>query len=233
MTDPTTHPTVLLLLANLGRPRRPSGVAAAYTEPILPDATSASTQLAPVVDQRVAEADLAGLRRLQRAAVHAAEAMLAGEAPDCAELNTLAAGSSARIELVVTDRTPRRKLTWTDTSTTAALARRLIDEVNAIEPDRLRQCARPACDLLFYDTTRSRTRRWHAEDPCGWRERQRVHRLSTSSSSRPDHRPASKTASEAAEPSDANSQMSLESARGAKTRPLAGRWRIADLDTPN
>ncbi|WP_414710672.1 CGNR zinc finger domain-containing protein [Pseudonocardia sp.] len=35
---------------------------------------------------------------------------------------------------------------------------------------RLRRCARTACDLLFYDTTRSRTRRWHVEDPCGWRE---------------------------------------------------------------
>jgi predicted RNA-binding Zn ribbon-like protein len=63
----------------------------------------------------------------------------------------------------------------------AALARRLIEELNALEPDRLRRCARPECDLLFYDTTRSRTRRWHAEDPCGWRERQRVHRLRTSS----------------------------------------------------
>jgi predicted RNA-binding Zn ribbon-like protein len=181
VADPTANPQLLLLLANLGRPRRPSGVAAPYAEPILPDATVASAQLAELVDQPVAAADLADLRRLQRASVHAADAILAGEALDCAEVNALAAGSCARIELYVTDGVPRRQLIWTDTSLAAALARRLIEELNELEPGRLRRCARPECDLLFYDTTRSRTRRWHAEDPCGWRERQRVHRLRTSS----------------------------------------------------
>jgi predicted RNA-binding Zn ribbon-like protein len=107
--------------------------------------------------------------------------MLTGETPDHAELNALAAGSTACIKLVSTDGVPRRQLIWTDTSLAAALARRLIEELNALQPDRLRRCARPECDLLFYDTTRSRTRRWHAEDPCGWRERKRVHRLRTSS----------------------------------------------------
>jgi predicted RNA-binding Zn ribbon-like protein len=181
VADPIVNPQLLLLLANLGRPRRPSGAAAPYAEPILPDATVASAQLAEVADRPVAEADLADLRRLQRASVDAAEAILAGEALDGAEVNALAAGSCARVELFVTDGIPRRQLIWTDTSLAAALARRLVEELSALEPDRLRRCARPACDLLFYDTTRSRTRRWHAEDPCGWRERQRVHRLRTSS----------------------------------------------------
>jgi predicted RNA-binding Zn ribbon-like protein len=154
-------------------------VAAPYADPILPDASVASAQLAEVIHQPVAAAELADLRRLQRASVHATDTILAGEALDCAEVNALASGSYARIELLVTDAVPRRRLIWTDTSLAAALARRLIDEVNALEPDRLRRCARPECELLFYDTTRSRTRRWHAEDPCGWRERQRVHRLRT------------------------------------------------------
>jgi predicted RNA-binding Zn ribbon-like protein len=175
------NPELLLLVANLGRPRRPSGTAVARAEPILPDATVASAQLAEVVDQPVAATDLADLRRLQRAAVDAAEAILAGQALECAEINALAADSTARVELVVTGGVPRRQLIWTDTSLAAALARRLIEELSALQPDRLRRCARPECDLLFYDTTRSRTRRWHAEDPCGWRERQRVHRLRTSS----------------------------------------------------
>ena len=182
VADPTANPQALLLLANLGRPRRPSGAAAPDAEPILPDATIASAQLADVVDQPVAAADLADLRRLQRASVHAADTILTGEALDCAEINALAAGSYARIELFVTDRAPRRQLIWTDTSLAAALARRLIEELSQLEPDRLRRCARPQCDLLFYDTTRSRTRRWHAEDPCGWRERQRAHRLKRMSS---------------------------------------------------
>jgi predicted RNA-binding Zn ribbon-like protein len=176
----TANPQLLLVLANLGRPRRPAGAAAPYAEPILPDVTVASAQLADVVDQPVAEADLADLRRLQRAAVHAAEAILGDDALDCVEINSLAADSTAHVELVVTDGVPRRQLVWTDTSLAAALARHLVEELDALEPDRLRRCARPECDLLFYDTTRSRTRRWHAEDPCGWRERQRVHRLRTS-----------------------------------------------------
>ena len=171
----------MLLLANLGRPRRTSGAAVAYAAPILPDPTAASAQLAELVDQPVAAADLADLRRLQRAADDAAEALLAGEAVDCDEINALAADSTAHVELVVAEGVPRRQLVWTDSSLAAALARRLVEELSALEPDRLRRCARLECDLLFYDTTRSRTRRWHAEDPCGWRERQRVHRLSTSS----------------------------------------------------
>jgi predicted RNA-binding Zn ribbon-like protein len=110
-------------------------------------------------------------------AVQIAEAVLAQETVGCADLNALAAGSHATIELSVAGGVPRRQLVWTDTSQTAQLARRVIEELGALEPDRLRRCARPECDLLFYDTTRSRTRRWHAEDPCGWRERQRAHRL--------------------------------------------------------
>jgi predicted RNA-binding Zn ribbon-like protein len=179
VADPTTNPELLVLLANLGRPRRPSGAVVARAEPILPNPAVASAQLAIVVDEPVAAAELAHLRRLQRAAVHAADAILAGAALDCAEVNALAADSTARVELIVTEGVPRRQLVWTDASLAAGLARRLIDELNALEPDRLRRCARPDCDLLFYDTTRSRTRRWHAEDPCGWRERQRVHRLRT------------------------------------------------------
>jgi predicted RNA-binding Zn ribbon-like protein len=177
VADPTANPPLLVVLANLGRPRRPSGAAAPTADPILADAAVASAQLAGVVDQPVAAADLADLGRLQRAAVHAAEAILAGGAVDGGELNALAAGSTARVELVVTNRVLGRRLVWTDTSLAAALARRLLEELSALDPDRLRRCARPECDLLLYDTTRSRTRRWHAEDPCGWRERQRVHRM--------------------------------------------------------
>ena len=177
MADPGAVPRILLLLDNLGRPRKPSGATAPYAEPILPNAATASAQLAEVVDGPVREADLPDLRRLQQTAVAAAGAILAGAALDCDELNALAAGCQARVELSVTEDGPRRELVWSDPSPAAALTRRLVEELSALEPDRLRRCGRPECDLSFYDTTRSRTRRWHAEDPCGWRERQRVHRL--------------------------------------------------------
>jgi predicted RNA-binding Zn ribbon-like protein len=169
-------PEVLVVLANLGRPRRPAGAEIARTDPILPDAAGASTQLAGLFDHPVADADLAGLRRVQRAAAHAAEAILAGEPVNQAAINELAEGSTARIELVETEGTLWHQLVWTDATRASQLARRLIAELGALDPTRVRRCAREQCDLLFYDTTRSRTRRWHAEDPCGWRERQRTHR---------------------------------------------------------
>jgi len=60
------------------------------------------------------------------------------------------------------------------------LAPRLIAERAALDPQWLRYCARTECGLLSYDTTRCRTLRRHAEDPCGWRERHRHRRASHS-----------------------------------------------------
>ncbi|HET8618288.1 MAG TPA: CGNR zinc finger domain-containing protein [Acidimicrobiales bacterium] len=165
-------PETLILLANLGRPRRPAGASAPHSEPALPDPTAAGEQLAPLISGPVTEADLPALRRVHRLAVEGAESLLSGEPPDCAAITALAHGSTAHVELTATDGGLRQDLVWSDDSIAAGLARRLIGEFAALEPNRLRRCARTACDLVFYDTTRSRTRRWHAEDPCGWRERQ-------------------------------------------------------------
>jgi predicted RNA-binding Zn ribbon-like protein len=51
------------------------------------------------------------------------------------------------------------------------LVTKCLDELAACDPIRLKQCSRPECCLLFYDTTRNRSARWHAENPCGWRSR--------------------------------------------------------------
>jgi predicted RNA-binding Zn ribbon-like protein len=67
-------------------------------------------------------------------------------------------------------------LEWTDETLASALARRVVLEMDGIDRGRLRRCERAACNLVFYDTTRSNTRRWHAESPCGLRERQRRYR---------------------------------------------------------
>jgi hypothetical protein len=173
VAEPPPGPQALVLLANLGLRRRPSGATVAHADPILPDAATATVQLADLIgDRPVAAADLPDLRRLQRAAVAAADALLAGGPLDCAGLNALATGSRAHVELSVDGGlAPRRRLVWTDGSLAAGLARRLVEELSTIEPARLRRCAAHPCRLLFYDTTRSRTRRWHADDPCGWRQR--------------------------------------------------------------
>jgi predicted RNA-binding Zn ribbon-like protein len=169
-------PDALTLLANLGRSRRPRGAATPSAEPVLPDPATAARQLAPLGVGPVSAGELPALRRVQRATVQIVEALLHGDTPPLPPLNALARGSTAHIELTAGRGRLHRELAWTDGSPASALARRLIEELAVLEPDRLRRCARPECDLVFYDATRSRTRRWHAEDPCGWRERQRHRR---------------------------------------------------------
>lgn len=46
-----------------------------------------------------------------------------------------------------------------------------VDELARCDPGRIKRCRRPECNLLFYDPTRNRNARWHAENPCGWRAR--------------------------------------------------------------
>jgi predicted RNA-binding Zn ribbon-like protein len=165
-------PDALVCLANLGRPRRPARSRTRLAEPVLADPAAATRQLGPLIPGAVAEADLPSLRRVQQLAVQAVEALLAGRPPDCAAISLAARASTAHVELIVAGATLGQRLVWRDASPASGLARRLIEELAVLDPRRLRSCVRTECGLLFYDTTRSRTRRWHAEDPCGWRERQ-------------------------------------------------------------
>jgi predicted RNA-binding Zn ribbon-like protein len=169
-------PAALVTLANLGRPRRPSRARARCTEPVLADAATASGQLEGVIALPVREADLPGLLALHRFAGRAAETLLEGDVPEPGLLNDLAGDSSARIQLTARNGSLGKDLIWDDVSAVGELARRLIEELASLDPARLRRCAREQCGLLFYDGTRSRTQRWHAEDPCGWRERQHSRR---------------------------------------------------------
>lgn len=170
-------PAALVLLANLGLPRRPAGMAAAHSEPALPDSRTATRQLSALISGPVTDRDLPAVRRVHQAASGAAAALLAGAPVDGPAISALARGSAARLELTAAaDGALRQHLAWEDPSISAYLARRLIGELATLDPQRLRRCARPECDLLFYDTTRSRTQRWHAEDTCGWRERQHQRR---------------------------------------------------------
>lgn len=169
-------PDAVVLMANLGRPRRPAGAPKQQIEPILTDARTATRQLRSLQIGVIKEKDLPSLRRVRGATNHLVESLLDGEVPDCTELNAVAAGSRARLQITMEDGRLRRRLTWTDPTAAGLLARRVIDELAELDPDRLRRCSAQGCGLVFYDTTRSRTRRWHSEDPCGWRERQQHHR---------------------------------------------------------
>jgi hypothetical protein len=58
----------------------------------------------------------------------------------------------------------------------AALGLAVADLVNAGAWSRVRLCANPGCRYAFFDTTRSRTRRWHSYDTCGNRLNVAAHR---------------------------------------------------------
>jgi predicted RNA-binding Zn ribbon-like protein len=97
-----------------------------------------------------------------------------------ARLTRLAQPSVATVRLDVGEsQTLRARLEWSEPTPAATLARRIALELGEIDAKRLKRCERAACDLVFYDTTRSGTRRWHAESPCGVRERQRRYRAAT------------------------------------------------------
>jgi predicted RNA-binding Zn ribbon-like protein len=94
-----------------------------------------------------------------------------------ARLTALAQPSIATVRLDVGENQAlRARLEWSEPAPAATLARTVALELAEIDLARLRRCQRSACDLVFYDTTRSGTQRWHAESPCGNRERQRRHR---------------------------------------------------------
>ena len=88
--------------------------------------------------------------------------------------------SIATVKLDVgANQTLRAQLEWSEPSPAATLARAVALELAEIDPARLKRCERPACKLVFYDSTRSGRQRWHAESPCGNRERQRRYRAAS------------------------------------------------------
>ena len=117
------------------------------------------------------------MRALQRAVLAIVDALIDGSRPPLEALNALAAREPAIHAL---ERRPGGKLHARLRPKRASAAATLlfvaIRELSELDPSRLRRCARPECMLVFYDVTRSATQRWHAERPCGLRERQRRHR---------------------------------------------------------
>jgi len=153
-------PSLFLHLANLHRPRREghdAGIVAA-------------------AQRGDAEADL---DKLSQVASDLADAIVAARVPlPVGELNTLAEASLSFPQLVADPTRAAVTLERTElpAEPTAVLAARILDEVAVADLTRIKECARSECRLVFYDDTRSRTRRWHAEAPCGRLERQRRHR---------------------------------------------------------
>ena len=174
------NPSALVALANLQRRRRGD------TEPRTPlaEPRQVSQALADegVTAGHLAQDALPAVARLADAVSELADCIaLRRPRPRRAVgvLNELASGSTATIHLEVTDGAVQSSIAWCDRDPAAGLARRVIGELGSTDLSRLLQCQRTECDLLFYDATRSRTQRWHAENPCGWLERQRRRRTTS------------------------------------------------------
>jgi predicted RNA-binding Zn ribbon-like protein len=175
-------PDTLLRLANLTVPRKPDRGPTIQPDPLASPATAAQALSLPRPDA----SELAALRELHNTIVQLVEGLLSERqvARSAAQLTKLARPSIATVRLDVgDDQMLRARLEWSEPTPAAKLARRVALELAEIDVARLRRCERAACDHVFYDTTRSGTRRWHAESPCGNRERQRRYRAASHLSS--------------------------------------------------
>lgn len=168
-------PATLLGLANLTVPRKPDRRPAIHPDALADPATAARALGLPSVQT----SQLGALRELHHLIVQLTDDLLSGRpiAETAQRLAGLARSSTATVRLEAGEnQTVRAQLEWSEPTPAATLARRAALELAEIDPARLKRCERSACDLIFYDTTRSRTQRWHADEPCGNRERQRRHR---------------------------------------------------------
>lgn len=168
-----TNPSVLVALANLQRRRRWD------TAPLAPFAHAGQARRALAEDgvaiPALTQRDLPALTRLADAVSELADGLALRQPPASRAVgivNELASGCTATVQLVISGPAVHSAEGWHDPDPVAGLARRVIEEFDGIDLSRLRQCQRKECDLLFFDTTRSRSQRWHAESPCGWLERQ-------------------------------------------------------------
>ena len=168
-------PDTLLALANLTVPRKPDRGPTIHPDPLAGPAAAARALGLPRLDT----SQLGALRELHETVVQLVDGLLSGRplARPAARLTKLAQPSVARARLDGgANRELHARLEWSDPTPAARLARRVALELGEMDLTRLKRCERPACNLVFYDTTRSATRRWHAESPCGARERQRRYR---------------------------------------------------------
>lgn len=172
-----TSPPLVVALANARAERRPANARRPSFDDALADVESARELLEPFLDRPLGATDLRHVRALHRALVPVVGALVDGSKPPMDALNRLAAREPAVYGL---ERAPEGELRAVISpkrpSVAGKLVFELIRELGELEPSRLRRCARPECGLVFYDSTRSATRRWHSENPCGLRERQRRHR---------------------------------------------------------
>lgn len=177
-TTPERQPVpALITLSNATRARRPAGARAAIVPDPFGSHADALALVEPLgLDQPLAPRELGDLKALASEARAITDALISNEPPPSPSLSTLnrlgAEASANQVLRIGPDGTLTADIRWHAPSAVAELACRVVTELGRLDPARLRRCAREPCELVFYDTTRSRTQRWHSESPCGLRERQ-------------------------------------------------------------
>jgi predicted RNA-binding Zn ribbon-like protein len=173
-------PTITLKIANSGLARRPSGDRRATLNDPFATKDAAGAFLSDIC---------AGLipRDSRRAAISndILSRLAAWRGALCRSLDAVASGAKPRTDdlYIVNSAASPAKRIKTLTSTMAAeetilaedpvarLSAFCIDELTRCDLRRIKKCERPECAMYFYDQTRNRSARWHADDPCGWRTR--------------------------------------------------------------
>jgi len=186
----TAIPTLSLKIANSGLARRPSG-------------DRRATLNDPFATQEAARAFLSEIsadlihRDDRRAAISSdvLSRLTAWRGALCRLLDTVTSGAKPKpedLDIVNSAASPAKRIkTLTATMGTeetiltedpvVRLSAFCVDELTRCDPRRLKKCARPECAMYFYDQTRNRSARWHADDPCGWRSRDERRRSPISS----------------------------------------------------
>jgi predicted RNA-binding Zn ribbon-like protein len=176
-------PDTLLRLTNLTVARKPDRGPTIHPDPLRDSATAAQA----LGLRRLEASQLGALRDLHETIVRLVDGLLSTRpiARPAARLTRLAQPSIATVRVGASEnQRVHAHLEWSEPTPAATLARTIALELAELDVARLKRCDRAACNLVFYDTTRSGTQRWHAESPCGSRERQRRHRAASRVNSR-------------------------------------------------
>jgi predicted RNA-binding Zn ribbon-like protein len=181
MTNRTNTPVLCLALANTAKPSRPSGARVTRSDDLLGSRESAAAFLATAglpglgAGHRQALQELRELRDAMEAILHGLAHAATGEdglppaaADDLEVLNAVAGRCCLVVRL---DASLASRFVPAEDDPVAGIATLCVMELNACDPSRFKTCERHECGRYFYDTTRNRSGRWHAEEPCGWRMR--------------------------------------------------------------
>jgi predicted RNA-binding Zn ribbon-like protein len=104
--------------------------------------------------------------------------LAAGErlrAADLAAINESLGGTACRLEVELRDGRPRLRTTAGNATPAFLVAKAAAEFLSSADLSRIRRCEGHGCILVFYDTTRSRTRRWCSMAGCGNRAKAAAH----------------------------------------------------------